>query len=139
VVTGEDQSGVSRAVNWQGGGGFRFLEVGAPLLIKDQETLLTILNPHYKNGPLVRAVCNLEGFLLTGDGLLHGRNGTHWAHVTEDFVDDATIGKLRRKLPQGHSLTIYALKAKRGLKPPPAIAVKRMNVELVKQHLRKRP
>ena len=31
VVDGE-QSGISKAVNWQGGGGFRFYELGEPIL-----------------------------------------------------------------------------------------------------------
>lgn len=31
VVAGEDQGGISESVNWQGGGGFRYCTLGAPL------------------------------------------------------------------------------------------------------------
>lgn len=136
VISGDDESGVTKDTNWQGGGGFRFLEVGAPLLIEDKDTELIILNPQYSNGPLVRAVCATEGFLLTGDGLMHGRNGNHFAHITEEFVDDAYIRRLKRRLADGQSLTLYALKIRRGLKPPKGISVKRMNVDLVKPYLK---
>jgi adenine-specific DNA-methyltransferase len=30
VIDGEDMGGISKAVNWQGGGGFRFYELGPP-------------------------------------------------------------------------------------------------------------
>lgn len=36
VVEGE-QGGISKAVNWQGGGGFRFLSLGAPMFDADDE------------------------------------------------------------------------------------------------------
>lgn len=137
VISGEDQAGISQQVDWQGGGGFRFLEVGAPLLVKDAETKLTIVNPHYTNGPLVRAVCAIEGFLLTGDGVLHGKNGEHYAHVTEEFIDDALVKKIKRKLRDGQFLTIYAAKGtKRGVHLPKGIQVKRISEDIVKKYIR---
>jgi adenine-specific DNA-methyltransferase len=139
VVTGQDQTGISTLVNWRGGGGFRFLEVGAPLLIEDQETKLRIMNPHYTNGPLTRAVCAVEAFLLTGDGMLHGRNGEHYAHVTEDFVDDALVKKLKKRLKDGQFLTIYAAKGvRRGIRLPEGLQVMRINNDLVKKYSRSR-
>jgi len=137
VISGEDEWGISTAVNWQGGGGFRFLEVGAPLAIADPETRLTVVNPHYTNGPLVRAVCALEGFLLTGDELLHGRNGDHFAHVTEEFVDDAFVKRLKGCLQEGQMLTIYAAKGvRRGMVLPKGVVVKKIATDLLKQYTR---
>lgn len=137
VITGEDQTGISKQVNWQGGGGFRFLEVGAPLLVEDPETKLTIVNPHYTNGPLTRAVCAVEGFLLTGDKFIQGKNGEHYAHVTEDFIDDALVRRLKRKLKDGQFLTIYAAKGvRRSVQLPASIEVKRINKDLIAKYAR---
>ncbi len=137
VITGEDQTGISKQVNWQGGGGFRFLEIGAPLLVEDPETKLTIVNPHYTNGPLTRAVCAVEGFLLTGDKFIQGKNGEHYAHVTEDFVDDALVRRLKRKLKDGQFLTIYAAKGvRRGVQLPNSIEVERINKDLIAKYAR---
>jgi adenine-specific DNA-methyltransferase len=138
VIKGEDQTGISKQVNWQGGSGFRFMEVGAPLIVEDEETKLTILNPHYTNGPLTRAVCAIEGFLLTGDKILQGRNGEHFAHVTEDYVDGSYVARLHKRLPENGSLTIYALKMRSGVKLPKRVSLKKMQVDLVKPYLRKR-
>lgn len=135
VISGKDQGGVSKEVGWKGGGGFRLLQMGVPLLIEDPETKLTILNPKYTNGPLTRAVCSMEGFLLTGDPVLHGRNESHYAHITEDFVDSAYAYRIAKKLPSNSSLTIYALRVRKNRKLPPRTAIKRMNTDLVKPYL----
>lgn len=105
-------------------------------MVKDAETKLTIINPHYINGPLVSAVCAIEGFLLTGDRILHGKNGEHYAHVTEDFVDDALVKKPKRKLKDGQFLTIYAAKGtKRGVHLPKEVRVKRIGQDLIKKYV----
>jgi hypothetical protein len=106
------------------------------LLVKDPETELTIVNPGYSNGLLVRAVCAIEGFLLTGDAVLHGRNGEHFAHVTEEFVEDSLLKRLRRKLKEGQFLTVYAAKGvKRGVTLPRGVQVKRVGSDLVKKYV----
>lgn len=138
IVQGRDTGGITKVMRWGKGEGFRFLQVGAPLLVKDPETNLTILNPKYTNGPLARAVCSMEGFLLTGDAVLHGRNESHYAHVTEDFVDSAYAHYIAKKLPSNSSLTIYTLRMRKRLRLPPRTVIKRMNVDLVKPYLRAR-
>jgi adenine-specific DNA-methyltransferase len=136
VVDGLDPTGISQEFEWNGGGGFRFLEVGAPLFIKDPSTQLTIVNPQYTNGPLIRAVCAVEGFLLTGDSWLHGQNGHHFAHITEEFVDDALIKQLKQRLEPGQMmLTIYAAKGvKRDLTLPEGVFIKSIHTDLLKRY-----
>ncbi|MBN2517623.1 MAG: site-specific DNA-methyltransferase [Candidatus Altiarchaeota archaeon] len=139
VVNGEDLWGIIDLPRVRkNGGGFRFLEVGAPLLTEDSETKLTIMNPKYTNGPLTRAVCAIEGFLLTGDEFLHGRNGEHYAHITEKFVDDAMVKGLKRKLKDSQFLTIYAAKGvRRGLQLPNNIQVNRIDSDLIKKYVKR--
>lgn len=36
VIDGEDQGGISKAVNWKGGGGFRYYRLGPSLIVEDQ-------------------------------------------------------------------------------------------------------
>lgn len=138
VIAGTDSTGITAQTQWQGGGGFRFLEVGAPLFIEDPETQLDIINPHYSNGPLVRAVCAVEGFLLTGHEVLHGKNGEHYAHVTEDFIDNAYVGRITAYLRDNQSLTIYAAKGVTGkLVTSARVYVKRINKDLIKKYCRR--
>ena len=82
VVDGTDQTGVSKSVDWQGGGGFRFYEL-APTLIKEDAFGQKIINPQYDPEKLTEAVCKLEGFTYAPsetEYFIHG-------HSTErDFI-----------------------------------------------------
>lgn len=138
VLAGRDHTGVTESEGWKGGGGFRLMSVGAPLLLEDSETKQIVLNPAYNNGALIRAVCSYEGFVLTGDAAyFHGQNGDHLCHVTESLVDYPLIRKLSKKLQTGQTLTVYALKSRNGLDLPRNIAVRRMNTDLVRPYLSK--
>lgn len=61
VIDGEDQGGISKSVNWQGGGGFRYYSLAPSLLQKDQWDNW-IINKEYNAEMLAEAVCKLEGF-----------------------------------------------------------------------------
>jgi adenine-specific DNA-methyltransferase len=61
VLDGEDQGGISQAVNWRGGGGFRYYRL-APTLIVNDRWGNPIINPDYNAAMLAEALCKLEGF-----------------------------------------------------------------------------
>ena len=61
VIDGEDKGGITGAVNWQGGGGFRYYKL-APSLIIDDRWGNPVINPEYNPGHLAEALCKLEGF-----------------------------------------------------------------------------
>lgn len=130
VVSGEDQTGISKQVGWKGGGGFRYCVLGESLFAKDRDTGLVMINPQYTNGLLVAAVCNLEDFRLNNDSVFHGVRGNIYAHITEEKVTQAYLDSLVERLPDGKSLTIYCLKRATGLKIPPEVKIKRIPKEL---------
>lgn len=61
VISGTDQDGVSKAVGWQGGGGFRYLRL-APSLLKKDEWGNWVINPAYNAEMLAEAMCKHMGF-----------------------------------------------------------------------------
>lgn len=61
VINGEDNGGVTEAVGWQGGGGFRFYKL-APSLIVNDRWGNPVINPEYDAVNLTQALCKLEGF-----------------------------------------------------------------------------
>ena len=61
VVDGIDQGGISKSVDWKGGGGFRYYEL-APSLIAYDRFGQAVINKEYKPEMLAEAVCKLEGF-----------------------------------------------------------------------------
>ena len=130
VVSGEDQTGISKQVDWKGGGGFRYCVLGESLFAKDEDTGLVMINPKYTNGPLVAAVCNLEDFRLNNNSLFHGARGNIYAHITEEKVTQAYLDDLLDRLPNGKSLNIYCLKRSTGLNIPEEVKIKRIPKEL---------
>lgn len=61
VIDGEDQGGISKTVNWQGGGGFRYYSL-APSLIVNDRWGNQVINPEYNAAQLAEALAKLEGF-----------------------------------------------------------------------------
>ena len=61
VIDGEDQGGISKAANWQSGGGFRYYKL-APTLIVNDRWGNPVVNPEYNGAMLAEALCKLEGF-----------------------------------------------------------------------------
>jgi adenine-specific DNA-methyltransferase len=82
VVSGRDESGVTSAVGWQGGGGFRFFKLAPSLLEKDKWGNW-IVSKQYKPEMLAEAMCKLEGFRYAPDREVFWNHG----HSTErDFI-----------------------------------------------------
>lgn len=61
VIDGEDQGGISKAVNRQGGGGFRYYTL-APSLMEQDKWGNWVVNKNYNPAMLAEAMCKLEGF-----------------------------------------------------------------------------
>lgn len=82
VIDGEDNGGISEAVKWQGGGGFRYYRL-APSLIVNDRWGNPVINPEYNATQLAEALAKLEGFT-------YAPSEVHWwqhGHSSErDFI-----------------------------------------------------
>lgn len=82
VIDAEDQGGISKLVNWKGGGGFRYYKL-APSLIVNDRWGNPVINPEYNAAQLAEALAKLEGFA-------YAPSETHWwqhGHSSErDFI-----------------------------------------------------
>jgi adenine-specific DNA-methyltransferase len=82
VIDGTDLGGITEAVGWQGGGGFRFFKLAPSLLEKDKWGNW-IVSKQYKPEMLAEAMCKLEGFRYAPDREVFWNHG----HSTErDFI-----------------------------------------------------
>jgi adenine-specific DNA-methyltransferase len=61
VVNGDDLGGISKAVGWKGGGGFRYYSLAPSLIINDRWGN-PVINPEYNPAQLSEALCKLEAF-----------------------------------------------------------------------------
>jgi adenine-specific DNA-methyltransferase len=82
VIDGEDKGGITEAVGWKGGGGFRYYRLAPSLLEKDKWGNW-VINKAYHPAMLAEAVCKLEGFTYAPSDTIYWQHG----HSTErDFI-----------------------------------------------------
>ncbi len=93
VIKGE-QGGISKNVNWQGGGGYKFYEL-APTLIKEDSFGQTIINPEYNAEMLATAVAKHEGYKYNPDAVNFWKQSTNDSksylfvttkHITKEYL-----------------------------------------------------
>jgi adenine-specific DNA-methyltransferase len=96
VIDGEDQGGISKVVNWQGGGGFRYYKL-APSLLRQDAYGQWIINKEYNAEMLAQALCKLEGFSYAPSDAHYWMHG----HSTErDFIYVTTANLNHEQLQQ---------------------------------------
>ena len=87
VVDGED-GGISKAVNWQGGGGYHFYELAPSLLVKNDKLPIYQINPTYTFEMLCEAICKIEGFRYKPEDVFHGHSSEkRYIHITTEFIN----------------------------------------------------
>ena len=95
VISGEDKSGITKTINWQGGGGYRFYELAPSLILKDDFDE-PVINKDYSPELLASAVALHEGFIFKPDDTVFWKQsvGTENSylfvttrHVTQAYLD----------------------------------------------------
>jgi len=96
VIDGEDQGGITEAVNWKGGGGFRYYRLAPSLLAKDKWGNW-VINKDYNAAMLAEALCKLEGFTYAPSDSVYWQHG----YSTErDFIYVTTANLSHEQLQQ---------------------------------------
>jgi adenine-specific DNA-methyltransferase len=95
VVDGSDQGGISKAVGWQGGGGFRFFTLAPSLLNRDKYGNW-IISKEYNPDMLAAAMAKQEGFRYQPDAAVYWKQArssekdflfTTTAFLTAEMLD----------------------------------------------------
>jgi adenine-specific DNA-methyltransferase len=82
VIDGKDPGGVTEAIGWKGGGGFRYYRLAPSLLEKDKWGQW-VISKEFNAAMLVEACCKLEGFEYAPSDAIYWQHG----HSTEsDFI-----------------------------------------------------
>lgn len=133
VINGE-QGGISKAVDWQGGGGYHFYELAPSLLVKNDKIPVYQINPEYTFEMLCEAICKIEGFRYKPDGIYHGHSSEkRFIHITKEFVNAEYVISVAATLGEGQSLLIYGTKTQSDLVLPDNIEVKKIPKDLLEK------
>ena len=109
VIDGEDQGGISKAVNWQGGGGFRYYSLASSLLEQDRWGNW-VVNKNYNPTMLAEALCKLEGFTSAPSETQwwnHGYSSEHdFIYVTTQNLSTQQLQELSDEVGGDRSLLV---------------------------------
>ena len=109
VIDGEDAGGITKAVNWKGGGGFRYYRLGPSLIIED-EWGNPVINSEFNAAMLAEAMCKLEGFEYSPSEdvyWIHGKSTeTDYLYVTTQFMSKEMLTRLSDEVGPERSLLI---------------------------------
>jgi adenine-specific DNA-methyltransferase len=96
VIDNDDEGGVTSALKWKGGGGFRYFRL-APSLLTQDKWGNWVISKEYNAPMLAEAVCKLEGFTYAPSDSVYWKHG----HSTErDFLYVTTANLTHDQLQQ---------------------------------------
>ena len=131
VIDGE-QGGISKEVNWQGGGGYKFYELAEPLLTKKSMLPIYQLNPSYTWDMVCEAICKIEGFTYAPSGEFQGHSSENrFIHITEEYVNVKYVMSVMKTLGEKQSLLIYCKRHQADMILPENVEVKKIPKDLL--------
>lgn len=136
VIDGE-QGGISKNVNWQGGGGFKFYELAPTLIVKDKFGM-EIINPKYNAEMLAATVAKHNGFIFAPDENIFWKQGKSHEHsyifTTTNFLTTKFFDEIASEMKDFESLLICATAFDVGLNERnEKISVKKIPLSLLKK------
>lgn len=111
VIDGSDQGGISKAVDWKGGGGFRYFSL-APSLLEQDKYGNWVIAQDYNPAMLAEAMCKHMGFTYapSQDPAEYWRHGhsteTDFIYVTTQALTHDACAKIAHDVGPDRSLLI---------------------------------
>jgi adenine-specific DNA-methyltransferase len=117
VISGTDQSGISKAVDWKGGGAYKFYEL-APSFIVTDEFGNPVIDTFYNDVKLIKALCKLLNFTYAPSKTEYWKHGIgqgkNFLYVTTQLLSCAMIQQIAAHLAVGETLIICPKKYEPG-------------------------
>jgi adenine-specific DNA-methyltransferase len=128
VIDGQDPSGITKAVGWKGGGGFRYYRLAPSLLEKDKWGNW-VINKDYNAAMLAEALCKLEGFTYAPSDSIYWQHGNSterdFVYVTTASLNHDQLQQLSEEVGSDRSLLVLCT-AFRGGGDYPNLTVKKI-------------
>lgn len=109
VIDGTDKTGITKFINWNGGGGYKFYEL-APSLLKKDEFGEFVIEPKYDAEMLAEAMAKNEGYKFSPDENNVYKQGysteKDFIFTTTQFITAELLNKIQHELKEDESLLI---------------------------------
>lgn len=109
VIDGEDKGGITEAVSWKGGGGFRYYRL-APSLLQMDTWGNWVISKEFNSTMLAEAVCKLNGFTYAPSDTAFWQHGhsteRDFIYVTTQTLTREQLAKISEEVGESRSLLI---------------------------------
>ncbi|MGY3714926.1 site-specific DNA-methyltransferase [Sutcliffiella cohnii] len=109
VIDGTDQGGISKAVDWKGGGGYRYFRLAPSLLEKDRFGNW-VISKEYNPTMLAEAMCKLKGFSYQPDETIYWKQGksteNDYIYITTQLISREIADQIFNQLGEEETLLI---------------------------------
>jgi adenine-specific DNA-methyltransferase len=109
VIDGTDQGGITEAVGWKGGGGFRYFRLAPSLLGKDGWGNW-VISKEYDATMLAASMAKHEGFIYNPDETLYWKQGKStekdYIFTTTNFITIEYLDSIHEEMQPDESLLI---------------------------------
>jgi len=117
VIDGTDQSGISKAINWKGGGAYKFYELTSSFIVKD-EFGNPVIDGFYNDAKLIKAMCRLMNFTYQPSQTEYWKHGVgqgkNYLYVTTQLLTSGMVQQIAGHLVEGESLIVCPKKFEPG-------------------------
>ena len=129
VIDGEDPGGITKSVEWKGGGGFQYYKLAPSLLEKDKWDNW-VISKDYNPNMLAEAVCKLEGFTYEPSDShywIHGRSTEQdFIYVTTANLKHAQLQQLSDEVGSTRTLLVVCTSFRGSKEGYPNLTVKKI-------------
>lgn len=109
IITNEDKAGITKDVNWQGGGGFKFYTL-APSLLKQDKFGNWVISQEYNADMLAAAMAKQEGFKYQPHESTYWKQGQSseqdFIFTTTQFLTVEALDSIKDEMQPGETLLI---------------------------------
>ena len=109
MIDGEDKGGITDAVEWKGGGGFRYYRLAPSLLEKDKFDNW-VISKKYNPAMLSEALCKLEGFTYAPSETVYWQQGysteKDFIYVTTQTLIRDDLERISEEVGESQSLLV---------------------------------
>lgn len=117
VIDGSDQGGISKAVGWKSGGGYKFFEL-APSFVTIDEFGNPVIDGYYNDTKLIRAMCKLTNYTFAPSPAEYWKQGkgqgNNSLYVTTQLLSVAMVQQIVQHLGPNETLLICPRKFEPG-------------------------
>ena len=107
VIDGKDQGGITKAVNWQGGGSFKFYELASSLIVTDKYGQ-QLISKEYNADMLAEAMCKILGYRYKPDKEIYWKQGfsseKNFIYTTTMSLQESSLDRLAEEIGDNNLL-----------------------------------